>query len=198
MYLKSKNEKKYFMKKTFCLLILIIFFVACNNNFGDDKSQDTFANSQLSIDSVKNIDSATAIDNTLSDTMSEVNTQKISLPDLSGRHNLTLQWISWDRPGKINFIRTDTPNVYIVKGEQINSKTGYMKIEGNIKTITPLELVFDGTITINLTGPYDEGIECQKTGKQIFLSTKNRKYWRMQNMKSCYNNGTTDYIDIYF
>jgi hypothetical protein len=37
-----------------------------------------------------------------------------------------------------------------------------------------------------------------KEGDKIFLSTKGRKYWRLQNMLNCEGNRVTDYIDIYF
>lgn len=116
------------------------------------------------------------------------------LPDISGTHHLTLQWISWDRPGKAVIKKTGT-NSYSISGSQRgNGQT--LKIDGALIMITPLELEFDGNIE---TGYYGETNEsCVKKGKQTFLSTQGRKYWRLQNTASCENDGLTDYVDIYF
>lgn len=110
--------------------------------------------------------------------------------DLSGKHSLTLHWVSWDKPGIITFKKTGD-KTYKVSGKQ-SIKDQYVTIEGKITQISPLELQFEGTVITNnnLDG------KCVKTGPQLFLSTKGRKYWRMQNMENC--NGAVDYIDIYF
>ena len=180
------------MKNIF-VIFLIALAVGCNNAQEENSEKDSV---------IVDTTAQTVTPDTIvySDTANRENTTQnnSSLPDISGVHDFTLQWIGWDRPGKIHFTKTDIPDTYTVKGEQVDRNTGYIKIEGEIKMISPLELSFDGVITINLTGPYDEGLECQKKGQQTFLSTKNRKYWRMQNMNSCYNNSTVDYIDIYF
>lgn len=181
------------MKNIF-FIFLLAFIAGCNNAQQENSDKDS-----VSIDTIvqDTIQDTTTVH---SDAINTENTsnEKDGLPDIAGVHNLTLQWIGWDKPGKIHFTKMATHDTYKVKGEQVDRNRGYMKIDGEIKMVSPLELEFDGVITINLTGPYDEGLECQKTGKQTFLSTQNRKYWRMQNMSSCYNNGTVDYIDIYF
>ena len=113
------------------------------------------------------------------------------LKDLSGKHALTLQWISWDRPGSINFKKIGE-NKYQVSGSQKNS-LGYLKIEGVITQISNLNLAFEGTIETDIA---NNGGKCLRTGPETFLVTKNRKYWRLQNMEACF--GLTDYVDIYF
>lgn len=114
--------------------------------------------------------------------------------DISGIHNLTLQWISWDKPGKAVIKRIGRDTYSITGSQHGNGQT--LKIDGTLKMITPLELEFEGKIE---TGYYGEATSsCVKEGKQIFLSTKGRKYWRLQNMASCENDGLTDYVDIYF
>lgn len=119
---------------------------------------------------------------------------------LLGRHNLTLQWIGWNVPG-LAVIEKGKDDWYSIKGRQENNK-GYLLIDGKIKPASGkaeapiLELEFDGLIeykeeTVNAGQP------CSKRGKQKFLSTQGRKYWRLQNMANC-DGSTTDYVDIYF
>lgn len=111
--------------------------------------------------------------------------------DLSGKHSLTLQWISWEKPGIINFKKIGE-NKYQVSGGQKRG-ADYLKIEGNITQISDEELAFEGTVETNIQS---NGGKCLRTGPQTFLVTQNRKYWRMQNMVECF--GLTDYVDIYF
>ncbi len=113
------------------------------------------------------------------------------LRDLSGKHSLTLQWISWDKPGTVNFRKTGDGK-YSISGIQKKGKD-YVKIEGQIIQISNEELNFEGTIE---TFVGNNGGKCLRTGPQLFLVTQNRKYWRLQSMEECF--GLTDYIDIYF
>jgi hypothetical protein len=118
--------------------------------------------------------------------------------DLSGEHNLTIQWIGWDIPGKINF-ELMGGNTYSVEGKQYGSPSNcndcYLTISGIITVIDPKTLRFSGKITSSI-GYIQNGIPCIKKGTFDFISTKNRKYWRCQNMKGC--DGVVDYVDIYF
>jgi hypothetical protein len=116
---------------------------------------------------------------------------------LVGTHPLTLQWISWDKPGYVH-IKPATGDWYPIEGEQ-KSATGnnYVRIEGKIKPVSEKELLFEGRIE-TLVESINGGKPCLKKGEQIFLSTKGRKYWRMQNMLNCEGNRVTDYVDIYF
>lgn len=117
------------------------------------------------------------------------------LPDISGKHAFTLQWLGWNRPGSVEITSTGN-NTYTVKGAQ-KRKNEYVKIDGKLTMLSPKELEFDGTIVTRTDINY-QGKECVKKGKQIFLSTKNRKYWRLQNMDNCEGNRVLDYVDIYF
>jgi len=120
---------------------------------------------------------------------------------LIGRHNFTLHWIGWNVPGIAVIEKNDDRGWYPIKGRQESSE-GYLKIDGKLRPVFEnyedelVELEFEGIIdyrekTINNNQP------CIKKGRQIFLSTKQRKYWRLQNMLNC-DSITTDYVDIYF
>src|SRR4051812_38330404 len=62
-----------------------------------------------------------------------------------GTHNLTLQWISWDQPGKVKI--TKEGDAYSVKGEQRDPKTGdFVTISGTLQVISARELSFEGNI----------------------------------------------------
>ena len=123
-------------------------------------------------------------------TANSVDVQTSNEKSLAGKHSLTLQWISWDKPGTITF-KPIGKNLYKVSGSQIIGKQ-YLKIDGEISQVSDKELSFDGTTIVN-----GNGKECVKKDSQKLLSTQNRKYWRMQEMQNCDGIGT-DYIDIYF
>ena len=111
-----------------------------------------------------------------------------------GKHALTLQWISWDKPGSV-IISKKAPDFYTIEGSQ-KSKEAYLLIEGTLKKVSETELVFDGKIT-SLVPYLNSGKPCVRQGKKLFLITQNRKYWRLQDMLNCGGDGT-DYVDIYF
>ena len=114
----------------------------------------------------------------------------------TGRHKLTLQWISWDKPGSV-MISTADDGWFTVKGEQKSEgSSDYLRIDGKVMPLSDKEILFDGDITYSVA-TINSGEPCVKTGRQNFLSTKGRKYWRLQNMLHCVE-GTTDYVDIYF
>jgi|GEM_PF-604327 len=113
-----------------------------------------------------------------------------------GEHALTLQWISWDHPGKVK-IKPITANRYRITGKQTSRKNGdYLSIDGVITPKSKRELVFEGTIKY-LVSHNNNGEECVKKGKQVFRASGKRKYWRLQNMMNC-DGIVTDYVDIYF
>ncbi len=116
------------------------------------------------------------------------------ISSIAGKHQLTLHWISWERPGSA-MITASADNLYNIKGRQNGEKGIYLTIEGKIKPLNDRELEFDGKIAHNVHANLGE--PCVKTGKQIFKATGTRKYWRLQNMISC-DSTTTDYVDIYF
>lgn len=118
---------------------------------------------------------------------------------LAGKHALTIQWISWDKPGEITFTSIGNDK-YEVEGSQMGEKSGecpdcYLKIKGVVTEITPKKLEFTGIIKSSIYHIQD-GEVCTKEGTFDFLSTQDRKYWRCQKMDGC--DGVTDYVDIYF
>lgn len=110
-----------------------------------------------------------------------------------GKHLLTLQWISWDRPGSV-IIKPLDGTWYSISGSQ-KEKGNYLIVEGKIRMINPRELEFEGKIEYSVDSNVD-GEPCIRNGTQMFKATGNRKYWRLQNMVNC--GGLTDYVDIYF
>ncbi|RZK48800.1 MAG: hypothetical protein EOO99_08825 [Pedobacter sp.] len=114
-----------------------------------------------------------------------------------GNHLISLQWISWTDFGTAQ-IKYLGNNKYSIKGEQ-RSKDGedYLQIEGTLTPLHAKELEFEGRIAYSVHH-LNQGLPCIKTGKQLFKSTLNRKYWRLQDMQNCEGGLTTDYIDIYF
>jgi hypothetical protein len=119
---------------------------------------------------------------------------KLATPTFKGRHNVTLQWISWDNPGSV-IISPSDDGWYSIKGSQTNNEA-YLRIDGSIKPLNDRELEFNGTIEHNAHTVAD-GKPCVRTGNQLFKATGTRKYWRLQDMLSC-DGTTTDYVDIYF
>lgn len=105
---------------------------------------------------------------------------------------MTLQWIGWDKRGPIK-AKWDG-NVVHISGRQAGPNGGLVRIEGDVVAIEKDYFIFRGTILI-LDAP-DMNRICDRTGNYEFRITKNRKYWRLQQMEAC--GGLTDYVDIYF
>ncbi|MEZ5708531.1 MAG: hypothetical protein R3E02_03970 [Blastomonas sp.] len=105
----------------------------------------------------------------------------------------TLQWIGWDRRGKLSAEwRGDA--VHISGRQAEPGDTGLLRIEGDVIAMGKQGFTFRGTILIADTPDY--GRFCLRSGDMEFLITRNRKYWRLQEMTEC--DGLTDYVDIYF
>lgn len=114
-----------------------------------------------------------------------------------GKHDLTLQWISWDRPGKV-MIKKQKDGTYTVKGEQRDAKSGdFVTIDGTLTADSPKELTFNGIIRTQYSN-VNGGKVCEKNGTYHFVSKGARKYWRLQEMDNCEGNNVVDYVDIYF
>lgn len=114
-----------------------------------------------------------------------------------GEHALTLQWISWNDPGSVT-IEEGSDGWYKISGSQFSkNKENYLKINGRIKPITDRELEFEGVVESRIDH-INKGEPCIKSGKQKFIATGSRKYWRLENLLNCEGNMVTDYIDIYF
>ncbi len=126
---------------------------------------------------------------------------KAAAKRLRGATGVTLQWISWDWRGRVAV--TQKGGVYRIKGGQDAANApkgtadlgrGKVAIDGVVTEIGRDYFRFDGTIVI--TDTPDAGRVCTRTGPMTFKVTKNRKYWRLQEMEKC--DGLTDYVDIYF
>ncbi len=127
---------------------------------------------------------------------SQDNIAKTSKQNLLGEHNMTLQWISEETPGKISFWEQD--NKILVKGFQKSPvNNDFLKVEGEVlKIIDARNFIFEGLIVYSVHH-IQGGNQCIRKGKFTFRVSGQRKYWRM---KENYNNcgGVTDYVDIYF
>lgn len=115
---------------------------------------------------------------------------------LLGRHRLSLQWVSWDYFGTANV--TNVKGVYRIKGEQRGrgKSSDYVRIDGVITSISPKEFKFDGKVEMRVSH-INSGQPCVREGELTFAITKNRRYWRMQEMDNPCDTAT-DYVDIYF
>lgn len=124
----------------------------------------------------------------------QVNDSKMKTK-LLGKHMFSLQWISWDYFGTALVI--EKKGVFSLKGEQKSRENDdYLKIDGAITKIDSKTFTYDGTI-ITKINHINSGEPCIREGEMIFAITKNRKYWRLQEMDNpC--EGVVDYIDIYF
>jgi hypothetical protein len=113
---------------------------------------------------------------------------------LGGEHNLTLQWIGWDRPGKATVEEVD--GALVLQGEQRDPKTGdCLTVSGKIVEVAPRRFVLEGEIrrrVSHLCG----GAEAVRTGKLVFRRTGKRAYWRLQQMDSPCDD-TVDYVDLF-
>jgi len=111
------------------------------------------------------------------------------------RHNggLTLQWISWDRRGRVGVSETDGL-VHLSGSQAAQGGPGRLEIDGDVTEIGARSFTFRGRIAI--TDAPDPGRDCLREGTYEFRITGRRRYWRLQQMEQC--DGLTDYVDIYF
>ena len=114
---------------------------------------------------------------------------------LLGRHHLSLQWVSWDRFGRV--VVTDRAGTLSIKGEQ-KSPDGadFVRIDGIVTRVDAKEFGFRGTITTQVSH-INGGQPCVREGDFTFAIKANRQYWRLQQMDNpC--EAVTDYVDVYF
>jgi hypothetical protein len=183
--------------RSFTFLIFLFFAAACHNV---DSRQGTLSdeNSRLrqENDSLKNLLPAIVTDTIV---VSAPSSPSAPLPARdsikAGTYPITLQWISWDKPGQASV--TPAGKIwYNISGRQINDKREYLNIEGRIRRISEKELEFEGTVETR-TQDNNGGKPCIKKGTQRFLAKGNRTYFRMENMENCEGNNLVDYVDIY-
>jgi len=124
---------------------------------------------------------------------------------LIGNHMLSLQWISWKKFGKVVITKGAEAGTYNISGrqgseccdeEQGRQNGDFVSIEGTLRRIDTKHLVFTGKI-ITKVYHINGGQECVREGEFNFLSTQNRKYWRLQEMENPADH-CADYVDIYF
>ena len=114
---------------------------------------------------------------------------------LLGPHAFSLQWVSWDRFGRV--VVSKKGNSLLIKGEQRDAKTGdYVTIDGAITTVDAKEFGFRGKIVTRVSH-INGGNPCVRDGDFTFAIKANRQYWRLQQMDNpC--EAVTDYVDVYF
>ncbi len=187
------------MKPAIFFFTTFLFLLSCKPKTGDTVTQNL---RQENFDLKKENDSLRLIIEKGERTFEGDTIQKLPetpapkpYPTFAGRHDLTLQWISWEKPGSAIITESDD-GWYIIKGNQNGEKGSYLRINGRIKPLNDRELEFEGTIEHN-ADPVTAGEPCIRKGKHLFKATGTRKYWRLQSMISC-DGSTTDYVDIYF
>jgi hypothetical protein len=114
---------------------------------------------------------------------------------LLGKHMFSLQWISWDYFGSATV--TENKGVLLLKGVQKSRENDdYVKIDGEITSIDSKSFVFVGTVETKISH-INNGKPCIRDGVMTFAITKNRKYWRLQDINNPCDD-VADYVDIYF
>jgi len=112
---------------------------------------------------------------------------------LIGKHNTSLQWISWDYFGTIRIVNVDDV-LFIFGGQNQKNGSDFLSIEGIITKIDKNEFKFFGEIVTQVSY-IANGNTCKQFGERHFAITNGRPFWRMQEMKNqCDDVG--DYIDI--
>lgn len=114
---------------------------------------------------------------------------------LVGKHKLNLQWIGSDKWSEFGNLKVvDLQGMMFIRGEQIKGDD-YLQIDGKILNIENKQFTFQGKI-ITRVSHINNGDSCKRDGEMIFKITENRKYWRLQQMKSPCDT-VTDYVDIF-
>jgi len=111
------------------------------------------------------------------------------------RHNsgLTLQWIDWDRRGRLR-VGENGGRIHLSGEQRARRGAGRLTLDGDVVEIGAQSFTFQGRIAIADTP--DPGRNCVRDGRYEFRITGRRHYWRLQQMEQC--DGLTDYVDIYF
>lgn len=136
-------------------------------------------------------------DQTTTKEESVADSKVVEHPIRPGKHNFTLQWIGWEKPGLVQ-VEFLSENKYQIKGEQKGAENGdFAAIDGVLTWEGNQVFQFDGEITSRVS--YVNGGEtCVKKGPVHFRATGTRKYWRLQEKENCEGGNVVDYFDIYF
>lgn len=184
--------------KFFIVGFISLYLISCQQPTQETRSEEIKTDSF----SVVQPDTTAAIDTTVNIQESESSLSNKAADSTrfkirEGKHYLSLQWISWEVLGEAE-IKYLGDNKYSIVGQQLNSKNSdYLKISGTLEPVSDKKLIFEGTIETQVEH-LNEGKPCVKEGSRFFESTKNRKYWRLQDMENCEGGMVVDYVDIYF
>jgi hypothetical protein len=108
---------------------------------------------------------------------------------------ITLQWISFETPGRGHVVAQLNGGLLHLNGSQTAANgRGQVTIDGDVLRINPRSFFFRGRIVI--TDTPDPGRNCIREGTYEFRATGQRRYWRLQDIEAC--DGLADYVDIYF
>lgn len=190
------NEIKFFL-----LGIISLCFISCQQAQREISTEDETADSSLTLPQ-DNVITADTVDipaetQDAQPSSNDGASDSTSFAIREGTHYLTLQWISWDELGEAE-IEYLGDNKYSIVGEQRNpDNNDYLKINGTLEPISDKKLIFEGIVESQIEH-LNQGEPCLKEGPIIFESTKNREYWRMQDMENCEGGMVLDYVDIYF
>ena len=190
------------MSRLSIVSILIILIVGCNNTDQEiNQLKQHTARLQKEVDSLKKLHKVPDTPARQNDTVKTPKPLAQPRPKdgrlRAGKHNFTLQWISWDTPGSVSIQPAEDGWFSIDGGQKSRQKKDYITINGMIRQISQTELQFEGEIK-SVVETNNGGKPCIKIGSQIFKTTQNRKYWRLQDMINCEGGMLTDYVDIYF
>lgn len=120
---------------------------------------------------------------------------RAALNRLRRNSGITLQWISFEQPGRGHVYVTERNGLVHLRGSQTqNAGAGRVDLEGDVLSISARSFTFRGRIMIENSPDPDR--ECLREGTYEFRATGTRRYWRLQQMTVC--DGLTDYVDIYY
>ncbi|MGE9984965.1 hypothetical protein [Desulfovibrio sp. SGI.169] len=111
---------------------------------------------------------------------------------LLGKHMFSLQWIEGPMgtatvSSKDGMLRIDAKQKY---------KDDYVTLNGDVEVIDDKTFLVTGELVTRVSYIYGGEI-CPRNGTFTFKVTKNRKYWRLQEMANCQSH-VVDYVDVYF
>jgi hypothetical protein len=116
---------------------------------------------------------------------------------LLGTHNLTLQWLIFEKGQKPGAVTISNDNgTYRLKGEQRGKGTDFITIDGQVVAVNALNFVFRGKIVTRVSY-IAGGKECLRDGTYTFRISGARQFWRIKEQDNpC--EAVADYVDIFF
>ena len=120
---------------------------------------------------------------------------RAALARLRRNSGITLQWISFEQPGRGHVAVTERNGLVHLRGSQTQDRgAGRVDLDGDVLSIGARSFTFRGRISIENSPDPDR--ECLREGTYEFRATGTRRYWRLQNIEAC--DGLADYVDIYY